>query len=127
MGWDDAGHDHTQGRRVGGNDLRFRVMVDDVFGPEDYLAQPDPLYYLTARYRRSIENLVLAAPSQYLWMHRIWKSRPRHERLDKPFPDTLRRKLAELHWMDDDAIARLIEQSDQDRAFLTERGLDRMP
>ena len=60
-------------------------------------------------------------------MHRIWKSRPRHERLDKPFPDTLRRKLAELHWMDDDAIARLIEQSDQDRAFLTERGLDRMP
>jgi KDO2-lipid IV(A) lauroyltransferase len=102
-------------------------MVDDVFGPEDYLSQPDPLYYLTARYRRSIENLVRVAPSQYLWMHRIWKSRPRHERLDRPFPDSLRRKLGELPWMDDAGVEAIADQSDRDRAFLTERGLDRMP
>jgi KDO2-lipid IV(A) lauroyltransferase len=131
VGWDDGSDAHAgtagAGRRVGANDLRFRVMVDDVFGPEDYLSQPDPLYYLTARYRRSIENLVRVAPSQYLWMHRIWKSRPRHERLDRPFPDSLRRKLGELPWMDDAGVEAIADQSDRDRAFLTERGLDRMP
>jgi len=109
------------------NDLRFRVIVDDVFGPEDYEDQPDPLFYLTARYRRSIERMVLAAPEQYLWMHRIWKSRPRHERLNKPFPDALRGKLGALPWMDDGAVGALVERSDRDRAFLTERGLDRLP
>ncbi len=60
-------------------------------------------------------------------MHRIWKSRPRHERLNKPFPDTLRRKLEELPWMDAEAVERIVGQSDRDRAFLAERGIDRMP
>ena len=127
VGWDTSARDRALGRRVGENDLRFRVMVDDVFGPEDYLSQPDPLYYLTARYRRSIENLVLTEPTQYLWMHRIWKSRPRHERLNKPFPDHLRRKLGNLPWMDEDAVSSVVEQSDKDRAFLAEHGLQRMP
>ena len=27
--------------------------------------------------KRAIERAVLRAPEQYLWMHRIWKSRPR--------------------------------------------------
>lgn len=127
VGWDGSPADRALGRSVGANDLRFRVMVDDVFGPEEYLAQPDPLYYLTARYRRSIENLVRAEPSQYLWMHRIWKSRPRHERLNKPFPDHLRGKLAELPWMDEAGVSGIVEQSDRDRAFLAERGIQRMP
>jgi len=131
VGWDErpgeSGPGGPIGRHVGGNDLRFRVIVDDVFGPEDYEDQPDPLFYLTARYRRSIERMVLAAPEQYLWMHRIWKSRPRHERLNKPFPDALRGKLRALPWMDDGAVGALVERSDRDRAFLTERGLDRLP
>lgn len=127
VGWDASGEERAQGRRIGTNNLRFRVTVDDVFGPEEYLAQPDPLFYLTARYRRSLENLVLAEPTQYLWMHRIWKSRPRHERLNKPFPDHLRRKLLELPWMDEAEVERITAQSDADRAFLAERGIDRMP
>jgi len=127
VGWDDSPEDRGIGRSVGNNDLRFRVVVDDVFGPEDYLSQPDPLYYLTARYRRAIEKLVLAAPSQYLWMHRIWKSRPRHERLNKPFPNNLRDKLLELPWMDNASVDGLVDQSEQDRDFLAERGIQRMP
>lgn len=127
VGWDATGADRGVGRRVGDNDLNFRVTVNDVFGPEEYLAQPDPLFYLTARYRRSIEKLVLAEPTQYLWMHRIWKSRPRHERLNKPFPDHLRRKLLELPWMDEAQVEAIVTQSDADRAFLAERGIDRMP
>ncbi|HHH27535.1 MAG TPA: hypothetical protein ENK57_04180 [Polyangiaceae bacterium] len=127
VGWDERPGEAGLGRHVGDNDLRFTVHLTDVFGPEEYEAQPDPLYYLTARYRRALERTVLAAPEQYLWMHRIWKSRPRHERLGKPFPDPLRAKLESLPWMNDTDLARIIDQSDRDRAFLTTHNLQRLP
>jgi len=76
------------------NDLRYAVEATDTFGPEDWQGQPDPLYYITARYRRAMENMIRRAPSQYFWMHRIWRSRPAHERMQKPFPDSLRAKIA---------------------------------
>lgn len=127
VGWDERPGEAGVGRHVGENDLQFQVLVNDVFGPEDYENQPDPLYYLTARFRRSLEHMVLAAPEQYLWMHRIWKSRPRHERLGKPFPPALREKLGELPWMDDSAVGALVERSDRDREFLIRHGLQRLP
>jgi len=112
---------------LSGNGMRYRIEVHDTIMAEDYEAQPDPLYYLTARYRRAIEKMILAAPEQYLWMHRIWKSRPRHERLNRPFPDSLRRKLENLPWMDQTQVEAVIEQSDKDRAFLAEHNLTRLP
>ncbi|USN99404.1 MAG: lysophospholipid acyltransferase family protein [Phycisphaeraceae bacterium] len=127
VGWDERPGERGIGRHVGENDIRFTVHLTDVFGPEEYESQPDPLYYLTARYRRALEKTVLAAPEQYLWMHRIWKSRPRHERLGKPFPDALRAKLAALPWMDDATLGGIVERSDRDRAFLNEHGLQRLP
>ncbi len=60
-------------------------------------------------------------------MHRIWKSRPRHERLDKPFPGALKDKLRSLPWMTEDEIERLVEQSDRDRAMLARLGVQQMP
>jgi KDO2-lipid IV(A) lauroyltransferase len=79
--------------------LRYRIEVVDSFGPDEYRAAPDPTFYITARYRRAIESAVRLAPEQFLWMHRYWKSRPRHERLGQPFPPALRRKLEQLPWM----------------------------
>ncbi|MEM9373345.1 MAG: lysophospholipid acyltransferase family protein [Planctomycetota bacterium] len=102
--------------------VRYRIELADSFGPEDWEHQPDPMFYITARYRRAIEKMVRAAPEQYLWMHRIWKSRPRHERLNNPFPDRLKDKLRELPWMTEGEIAQLVEQSDRDRAHLRETG-----
>ena len=102
--------------------VRYRIELADSFGPEDWEHQPDPMFYITARYRRAIEKMVRAAPEQYLWMHRIWKSRPRHERLDSPFPDRLKDKLRQLPWMTEDDLAQLVEQSDRDRAYLRETG-----
>ncbi len=93
---------------------RYRVDVVDAIGPDDWKDQPDPLFYITARYRRAIETMVRRAPEQYLWMHRYWKSRPRHEREGEAFPDRLRDKLAALPWMEDDALERLIERSERD-------------
>ncbi|MBK7406496.1 MAG: lysophospholipid acyltransferase family protein [Phycisphaerales bacterium] len=110
-----------------GDGVRYRVEIEDVIHPEDWEHRPDPFYYLAARYRRAIERMILRAPEQYLWMHRIWKSRPRHERLNRPFPDSLRRKLAELPWMGDSEVEAVVEQSERDRAFLAQHGLTRLP
>ena len=107
--------------------MGYRIELSDAIHPRDWEAQPDPLYYITARYRRAIEGMIRKAPEQYLWMHRIWKSRPRHERLDKPFPRGLRDQLAALPWMDDATLAGLVQRSDQDRAWLREHETDRLP
>lgn len=107
--------------------VKHRIEVVDLFGPEEWNAQPDPMFYITARYRRAIEQMVRSAPEQYLWMHRIWKSRPSHERANKPFPERLKDKLRSLPWMTEDELEVLVERSDRDRALLAERGLTQLP
>ncbi len=102
--------------------VRYCIDLADCFGPEDWESQPDPTFYITARYRRAIEKMVRTAPEQYLWMHRIWKSRPKHERLDNPFPDRLKDKLRQLPWMTEEELEGLVEQSDRDRAHLRSTG-----
>ena len=98
--------------------MRYAAEVVDVFGPEDWNAQPDPLFYITARYRRAMEEMVRRAPEQYLWMHRIWRSRPAHEKHKKPFPDHLRAKLAQLPWMTGEELERIVERSARDATEL---------
>lgn len=95
--------------------LGYSVELVDQFGPEDWESQPDPLFYLTARYRRGIEAMVRRAPEQYFWMHRVWRARPAHERLGKPFPPHLREKLAALPWLSSDEVEAIVARSDRDR------------
>lgn len=116
-----AGHREIARLRDPRGELRYAVEVTDTFGPEDWKDQPDPLYYITARYRRAMEMMVRRAPSQYFWMHRIWRSRPAHERLGKPFPDALREKMSQLPWMTDADVAAVVDRSDRDA-----RDLDRL-
>ncbi len=101
--------------------LGYSVELVDIFGPEDWTAQPDPLFYLTARYRKGIETMVRRAPEQYFWMHRIWRSRPAHERLNKPFPALLREKLLALPWLTAADVEALEERSRRDTAELSRR------
>lgn len=105
--------------RWGEGSLRYVVEIVDAFGPDEYLAQPDPLYYLTARYRRGIETMVRRSPEQYFWMHRVWRSRPLHERTNKPFPPHLRAKLEALPWMTPADVEGVVARSDADRADLS--------
>jgi len=107
--------------------LRHRLEIEDVIRPGDWADQPDPVYYVTARYRRAIESMVRRAPEQYLWMHRMWRSRPAHERRGKPFPEGLRRKLEALPWMDEGEVERVVEQSERDGRLLQELGVTRLP
>lgn len=92
--------------------FRFEIGVVDVIRPADWEQQPDPLYYITARYARALETMVRLKPEQYLWMHRRWKSRPRHERDGKPMPRGLRKNLEDLPWMTD-GLMRQLEQPAQ--------------
>lgn len=92
-----------------GPGFRFEVGTTDIIYPADWADQPDPLYYITARYSRAIETMVRMRPEQYLWMHRRWKSRPRFERQGKAMPKALRHSLEQLPWMDEAGIAQLTE------------------
>lgn len=96
--------------------LRYRIDIVDEIEPADWERHPDPLFYVTARYRRAIERMVVSAPEQYLWMHRYWKSRPRWEREGTPFPNRIADKLRTLPWMTEDELARIIERSQRDTA-----------
>jgi len=109
-----------QARRIGGDleapswDARYRIDVLDIIRPDDWVDQPDPLFYITARYRRAIEMMVRAAPEQHLWLHRYWKSRPRHEREGRPFPASLRAKIESLPWMTEPQARRIVSRSEED-------------
>jgi KDO2-lipid IV(A) lauroyltransferase len=101
-----------------GQDLRYRILTTDVIQPEECEQAPDPVFYATARFNRAIEASVRIDPSQYLWIHRRWKSRPSWERQGKPMPDRVRRRLLELPWMDEaqvDAIASAVTPADAPR------------
>ena len=56
-------------------------MIGDFFGGSggldtqslsDPVAQADPVEYITSRYLRGIERMILADPTQYLWAYPRW-------------------------------------------------------
>lgn len=93
-------------RRLG-HRFRYEISATDIIRPEEWESQDDPLYYITARYNRAIEMMIRACPEQYLWVHRRWKSRPKHEREGQPMPERLRKKLRSLPWMTEDLLCEL--------------------
>jgi KDO2-lipid IV(A) lauroyltransferase len=65
-------------RRIDGR-FKFQIGTQDIIYPKDWKDQADPLLYITQRYTKAIEDFVSADPSQYLWLHRRWKTRPKGE------------------------------------------------
>lgn len=106
--------------------VRHVFQVVDVFGPAEWNTHPDPLFYLTARYRRAIENSIRLAPEQYLWMHRNWRSRPAFERSNKPFPAALEEKIRLLPWITGEDVERIKEHSARDARTLAATGQSRL-
>lgn len=97
-----AVHANRIGRR-----FQYEISVTDYIEPDDWCDQEDPLYYITARYNRAIEQMIHVAPEQYLWLHRRWKSRPQHEIEGKAMPSKLIRQLESLPWMTDEEFLSL--------------------
>jgi hypothetical protein len=57
--------------------------------------------------------MIRESPDQYLWVHRRWNSRPKHERDGEPMPARLARKLETLPWMTPELLAELGKPVDQ--------------
>ncbi len=62
-----------------GDRFEFDIGIADIIYPEDWANEADELRYITERYTAAIEKFIRADPSQYLWIHRRWKTRPREE------------------------------------------------
>jgi len=66
-------------RRVG-NRFFFELGVTRIIFPHEWADKDDPLRWVTAEYTKAIETFVREDPSQYWWLHRRWKTRPKEER-----------------------------------------------
>lgn len=65
-------------RRVG-NKFYFEIGVNRVIMPHEWKDKDDPLLWITQEYTKAIEDFVREDPSQYWWLHRRWKHRPKDE------------------------------------------------
>ena len=61
-------------------DFFFEIGVNRMIMPAEWADKDDPLTWITQEYTRYIEAFIREDPSQYWWLHRRWKTRPREER-----------------------------------------------
>jgi len=66
-------------RRVD-NRFYFEIGINRIIFPEEWAKKDKPLEWLTAEYTKAIEEFVRQDPSQYWWLHRRWKHRPKKEK-----------------------------------------------
>jgi len=66
-----------------GNDFYFDIGLSRLIMPSEWADKDDPLTWITQEYTRAIEEFIREDPSQYWWLHRRWKTRPREERRAK--------------------------------------------
>lgn len=50
----------------------FDLVVTDVFRPDAWAAESDSVAYITHRYLRALEALILTDPEQYTWAYARW-------------------------------------------------------
>jgi len=62
------------------NDFFFEIGVNRIIMPEEWSDKDDPLRWITQEYTSYIEEFIRQDPSQYWWLHRRWKHRPKQER-----------------------------------------------
>ena len=59
-----------------GDSFRYEVGAQRVIHPHEWRERDDPLRWITQEYTAAIEAMIRVDPSQYLWIHRRWKSQP---------------------------------------------------
>lgn len=55
-----------------GADFRFKFEVEETIIPDDWKDEPDPVEWVTRRYMKGIEQLILREPAHYLWGYARW-------------------------------------------------------
>ncbi|MBN2020890.1 MAG: hypothetical protein JW749_11785, partial [Sedimentisphaerales bacterium] len=61
------------------NRFFFEIGCTRIIFPSEWADKDDPLLWLTAEYTKAIETFVREDPTQYWWIHRRWKHRPKEE------------------------------------------------
>jgi len=72
LAWRYSANVAVAGIRRVGSEFRFEIVVSDVIQCHDWEPLDDPVAYITARYLRGLEQLILGDPTQYLWVHARW-------------------------------------------------------
>jgi len=54
----------------------FEIGVQRIIYPHEWAGRDDEITWITQEYTRALEDVVRAAPEQYVWTHRRWKHRP---------------------------------------------------
>jgi KDO2-lipid IV(A) lauroyltransferase len=63
------------------NRFFFEIGANRIIFPDEWADKDDPLKWVTAEYTKAIEDFIREEPSQYWWLHRRWKHRPKDEQL----------------------------------------------
>jgi len=61
------------------NRFFFEISANRIIYPQEWTDKEDPLTWVTAEYTKAIEQFVREDPTQYWWLHRRWKHRPKEE------------------------------------------------
>ena len=61
------------------NRFFFELGLTRLIMPEEWANKKDPLLWVTQEYTKAIETFVREDPTQYWWLHRRWKHRPKGE------------------------------------------------
>ncbi len=64
-------------RRVGDR-FFFEIEIERLIMPEEWKDKDDPLLWITQEYTRAFEDSIRKDPTQYWWIHRRWKTRPKN-------------------------------------------------
>jgi len=62
------------------NRFFFEIGANRIIFPQEWAEKDDPLTWVTAEYTKAIEDFVREDPTQYWWLHRRWKHRPKGEK-----------------------------------------------
>lgn len=68
------------------NRFFFEFKRTRLIQPQEWADKDDPLKWITAEYTKAIEDFVREDPTQYWWVHRRWKTRPKDEARDEAAP-----------------------------------------
>jgi KDO2-lipid IV(A) lauroyltransferase len=58
----------------------FDIEITRLIMPDEWENRDDPLRWITQEYTKAIEDFIREDPTQYWWLHRRWKHRPKEER-----------------------------------------------
>jgi KDO2-lipid IV(A) lauroyltransferase len=58
----------------------YEIEVVRLIMPDEWKDKDDPLMWVSQEYVKVFEEAIRKDPTQYWWIHRRWKTRPKSER-----------------------------------------------